>query len=366
MDMLATSAENSSHLPASKDEAQHRADQIKAFGSNLELLELDDVLRLSAEQRENVGRYHAETLSRLAGQFDVDINPTARQMSLGMRLVSFLGALALSAATFFFFRRFWGVFNTTIQVGILTGAPILLLCGVEFAARRERTLYFSSLISLVAFTAFVLDLSMLGRIFSITPSQNAFLAWGAFALILAYGYHLRLMLVAALICLLGYLAAAVGSWSGIYWLSFGERPENFIAAGTLLYASAFIPGDRQKEFASLYRLFGLLVVCLAVLILAHWGTASYLLLPAKQNEQLYQLIGFVFSGLVIRLGIRRSWPGVTNLGSTFFVIFLYTKLFDWWWDWMPKYIFFLILGATALILLTMLKKMRSLIAEVAS
>ena len=349
-----------------KDEAQHRADQIKAFGGELARLEQDDVLVLSPEQRERVDKYHSETLDRLARQFDIDVSATAKQMSIGMRIVSFLGALALSAAVFFFFYRYWGILTTSAQVAILVTAPVLLLGGVEFAASREKTLYFSSLISLVAFTAFVLDLTMLGQIFSITPSQNAFLAWGAFALILAYGYRLRLLLVAALVCLTAYLAATIGTWSGIYWISFGERPENFIVTGCLLFAAAFIPGRWQKEFAPSYRLFGLLVACIAVLILSHWGMASYLLLPAKQVEHLYQLTGFVLSAFIIWLGIRQRWPGVTNLGSTFFVIFLYTKMFDWWWDWLPKYLFFLILGATALVPLIILKKMRSRLKEVTS
>jgi hypothetical protein len=32
---------------------------------------------------------------------------------------------------------------------------------------------------------------------------------------------------------------------------------------------------------------------------------------------------------------------VVNTGVTLFVVFLYTKLFSWWWDEMPKYLFFL-------------------------
>ncbi len=31
-----------------------------------------------------------------------------------------------------------------------------------------------------------------------------------------------------------------------------------------------------------------------------------------------------------------------NTGNVFFTIFLYTKFYDWWWDWMPKYLFFLL------------------------
>lgn len=60
------------------------------------------------------------------------------------------------------------------------------------------------------------------------------------------------------------------------------------------------------------------------------------------------------------VGIRRSWPDLVNTGVTLFVILLYTKFFDWWWEAMPKYLFFLILGLTALLFLIVLKRLRSL------
>jgi uncharacterized membrane protein len=364
MNPAATNPEQ--HLfTGTQDDAQQRADRIKSFTAELAQLEQEQVISLAQEQRAAIARYHGTLLEQLASRFDIDTSPTAKQMSAGMRIISFLGALALSAAVFFFFYRFWGLLTVPLQVAILITVPLAALAGVGFAARREKTLYFASLVSLVALTAFVLNLSMLGRIFSITPTQNAFLAWGAFALTIAYTYRLRLMLVAGLLSLLGYLAATIGTWSGCYWLSFGERPENFLLAGLLFCAASLLPVHRFGGFATVYRVFGLLVVLVAVLILSHWGMGSYLLLEARHIEYAYQAAGFLLSGLVIWLGIRRHWPGTSNLGSTFFVIFLYTKFFDWWWDWLPKYLFFLLLGAIALLLLFVLRRLRSLVTEVA-
>jgi len=42
----------------------------------------------------------------------------------------------------------------------------------------------------------------------------------------------------------------------------------------------------------------------------------------------------------------------------FFILFLYTKFFDWWWEWMPKYIFFFILGLSSLLALIVFKRIR--------
>jgi len=41
-----------------------------------------------------------------------------------------------------------------------------------------------------------------------------------------------------------------------------------------------------------------------------------------------------------------------------FCIFLYTKFFDWWWEVMPKYLFFLVLGLCAVLILLVLRRLR--------
>ncbi len=164
-----------------------------------------------------------------------------------MRIVAFLGAAAISAAVYFLFYRYWGRLDMPAQVFVLVAAPLLGALGVAVAARRERTGYFATIVGLVAFACFVLDLAMLGQIFSITPSQNAFLVWAGFAFVLAYGYDLRLLQIAGILSLMGYLTATVGTWGGCYWLSAGERPEHFIAAGLCIFGLCFVPHRRYDR-----------------------------------------------------------------------------------------------------------------------
>ena len=347
-----------------KDDAQKRVDRIYAFRNELTQLEEAGVLTLGGDEARQVQNYHDNLLGEYAEHFDVDVTGADRQLSWGMRIVSFLGALAISAAIFFFFYRFWGDLSTSLQVVILILAPLLLLLATGFVATREKTLYFTSLLASVAFAAFVLNLSVLGTIFNVTPSQNAFLAWGCFALLLAYGFSLRLPLVAGITCLMGYLAATVGTWSGCYWISFGERPENFIVAGLILALVPLLPHRHHPQFAGSYRVFGFLAIFISILILANYGEISYLAWSSTHIEYLYQLLGFVVSAGIIALGIRRHWPGMVNLGATFFVLFLYTKMYDWWWDWMPKYLFFLLLGLLAIGLLFGMRRLRATGREV--
>lgn len=344
--------------------AQQRVDQIRAFRAEMEILHDEGILVLSDEVQARVRAFHDDWLHSVAERFDVDTSREQKRLSWGMRIASFLGALTLSASVFFFFYRFWGLLVTPAQVLILIIAPLLATLATEAIARHERQeRYFTVLAALVAFVCFVLDLNMLGTTFNIVPNSNAFLAWAAFGLILAYSYDLKLLLIAGLTSLMGFLAATIGTWSGLYWLSFGQRPENFVLAGLLLFGGGFVLPSRRPSFAAIYRVYGLLVVFIAILVLSNAGSLSYLPFGNAAIENGYQILGFLGTGLTIWLGIRRLWPGLANLGSTFFVIYLYTKLFDWWWDWMPKYLFFLLLGLIAIGLLLVLKRLRGATRE---
>jgi uncharacterized membrane protein len=243
-------------------------------------------------------------------------------------------------------------------VAILIAAPLLAMTATLAAAAREKTGYFSKLFGLLAVACFVLDLSMLGQIFNITPSPNAFLVWALFAFLLAYAADARLLLVAGIVSFSAYLTAQAGTWSGCYWIYFGERPENFFPAAVILFLVPFIPHHRYSGFAVIYRVFAMLLFFLPVLVLANWGSVSYLPLSIGAVEAIYQIAGFVISALCIWLGVRCSWPEVVNTGNVFFAIFLYTKFYDWWWDWMPKYLFFLLVGLTAVLMLLIFKRLR--------
>ncbi len=71
-----------------------------------------------------------------------------------MRVLTFLGGLALSASVFFFFYRFWGLIPNWTQIGILIIAPLLVLIGMKFAATKEKTFYYASLAGLLALCVF--------------------------------------------------------------------------------------------------------------------------------------------------------------------------------------------------------------------
>jgi uncharacterized membrane protein len=247
-----------------------------------------------------------------------------------------------------------------MQVGVLIAAALGSFLATLWVQRKDSTGYFTKLAALVAFACFVLNIAMLGQIFNITPSDKALVVWAALALLLAYACDLRLLLAAGILCIIAFISARTGAWSGMYWIYFGQRPENFFpAAAALLAIPQLIDHRRFSGFAPIYRVFGLLTWFIPVLVLSNWGAISYVDLEPRVIEGLYQLVGFAGSAAAVWVGIRKHWPEVVNTGVTFFVILLYTKMFDWWWEVMPKYLFFLVLALTAILFLLVLKRLRA-------
>lgn len=343
-----------------KTTAQQRADQINAFNHELTELTREQILSLNPEQQAAIDNYHQDLLNQFRSDFDIDHSQHEKQLSIGMRIASFLGALAMAASVFFLFYQFWGRLGTASQVAILSGASIVSFIATVIVAGKDGSGYFTKLVGLVAFACFVLNIAMFGQIFNITPTDNALLVWAALALLLAYAYDVRLLQVAGVLCIIALVSARVGAWSGMYWIHFGERPENFMPVAILLF---FLPQwfnhQRFSGFALSYRVFGIVALLLPILVLSNWGYGSYLNTDPDIVEGGYQLAGFALSGALIWYGIRRGWGHVVNTGVTFFVIFIYTKFFDWWWDVMPKYLFFLVLGLASILCLVILKRLRT-------
>ncbi|MDH1264553.1 DUF2157 domain-containing protein [Pseudomonas sp. GD03944] len=342
-----------------REQAQQRADRIHAFQQELLQLQVDQVVDLSGEQQQAIDRYHRGLLDHFTTHLDIDADQRSRQLSLGMRAASLFGALALATGLFFLFYQFWGLFNEASQVAILLGSALGSVLLTFWIQKRDSSGYYVKLAALLAVVCFVLNLVMLGQIFNITPSDKALVPWGLLSLILAYQCRQRVLLGFGLLCLGVFVAARVNAWGGFYWFSLYERPENFLPVALVVFCvPQLIDHTRFSGFASLYRSLGLLALFIPVLVLSYEGNSSYLPWSSDVVEGVYRFLSFVLAGLATWLGIRRGWPEVVNVSLVFAVIFLYAKLFDWWWELMPKYLFFLLLGTLSLLLLVVLQRWR--------
>jgi hypothetical protein len=348
-----------------RQEAQGRADQIAAFMRELQELERDGILALSGEDRDRAARYHAALLGEFGRRFDVDANEGQRRMSLGMRIASLLGAATLSAGVVLFFYRIWGSLATWQQVAVLAAVPLGALAAVEAAARREKTLYVASVLAVLSGAAFVLNLSVVGAIFNLPPTPWVLLPWAVFALVVAYGYGLRMMLAAGLLLAASFVNALIADAVGIELGASIARPEPFVLLGGLLFACSFTVAGSKEGFARTLRLVGVALGLLPLLFLSVWTVVfSYVAGPQVLLHAVYDGAGLALPVLGIWTGIRRRWSEVVNACAAFLVLFIYAKCFDWWWTVMPRYLFFLMLGGLAIAALVLMGRLRARVKQV--
>lgn len=350
----------------SRHQAQQEADRLNAFRAQWQALERDGVLALTAEQRVRLEEYIEGKLVEYRARFDIDTTAGAKQLSWGLRIASTLGGFSLCVAVVLLFQYYWGSLTTAMQVGVVGLAPLAALAGTEYAARKERTLYFAALLSLVAMASFVMNLVVLGEIFNFVSTHNAFLAWSVFAFAVAYHYGLRIPLVVGIAAMLSWLSAQVLAMQGFHWVAFGERPEHFLVAGAVVFAAPLVVRHgRNTDFPVAYRYTGMISFYVAVLALVSSGNWSYLPWAAKAVEFFYEIAGLTVAAMAVWLGIRRTWTEVVYVSAGFFTLFLYIRLFRWWWDWLPHYVMFFVVGAIAIAVMLLLKRLRGLM-EVAA
>jgi Predicted membrane protein (DUF2157) len=311
-----------------REEAQARVNRINAFRAELEELERRGAISLTDQQRAQLHDYHRTLLEALTQRFEVDRSRAESQLSLGLRVVSLLGAAACTAAAILFFQRFWGLLSSPVQVALVWLAPLAALAGAIATARVERTLYFTALLSTLAFGCFVMNVYVLGTILNARPSPQPFLVWSAFALALAYVWDLRLLLAAGALCAIAFFSTSIVTWYRLPLEMVFERPES------MLLPSALVLGES--------------------------GAMSSLPFSMKTAEHIYQVAGFALAAAMLTAGIRRRWTETVNLGAGFFGFLLLLRYVDWWWDLMPKYVFFLIVGVTAIALMLVLRRFRRL------
>lgn len=344
----------------SQSEAQQRAEQIQSFKQELSCIQSDSEFLLSNEQQQQIKDYHTNKLAELKQRFDIDLTTRAKQLSWGMKIASLFAALAMTSSLFFLFYHFWGYFNTPLQVSVLVAAPIVSFVVTVWLAGREQASYFSKIAALVSYGCFILNLSMLGQIFNIAPSPNAVLVWSAYAAFLAYMCRARLLLFFAIVGVLNFIAMKFGTWFGIYWISFGERPENFFIPALVMFLLPLkISRPKYHDFDPIYRVLALIALFVPILILSHYGRISYLSWSVNNVEGFYQVIGFVLAAIVIWVSVKFQWRDSVNTGMVFFILFLYTKFFDWWWEFLPKYLFFFAIGAISFGVLIIFKRLRN-------
>jgi len=277
-----------------------------------------------------------------------------------MRVTSLLGAVAFGSALILLLHRFWGAVPTPVQVAVLVAAPLLLLIGAESMFRRRVDTYYTALVGLAAAVAFIIELNALGSMMNLAPSPHALLLWGLFAGLVAYAYGLRLLLGVGLLLMCAYTAAVWIATLGGNWDEFMARSELLIPGAVVLYAVPWVTRhDDLHDFSFVYRVCGAAAGLIGLLVFSLSGHRCCWGVSHGVVEVSCQIAGIVLGAGVIVHGLRLGRSVLVSVGSVAFVVFLYVRLHSWWWHWMPKYLFFFLIGLTAIGLLLIFRRLRT-------
>lgn len=346
-------------MPAEPLSPQARVDQIRAFQSELGLLEREGALSLQADQRERLAVYHETLLNRLASEGDADTSSSLRQLSLGLRLATLLGTVALSTAVVLFVRQVWGGLPTAAQLGLALAAPLVPLLLAEVAAARERSGYIAALFAVVATAGFGIDLVVVHEVLNLPLTPHPALAWGGLALLLAYRFDILVLLLAGLSASAWWVAASLYALFGGWYPDFLRLPETLVlpAIVVLLLPGAIRHGGHPR-FGEVYRSLAIATLGILASMLSVSGQLSLLPFGIRGVEAAYTLGGFTLGIGAMVIGVRRGWPATMRAGAVVSLLLMIVKAVDWWWDLLPGWLFFLVLGLLSLASILGLRRLR--------
>jgi uncharacterized membrane protein len=287
----------------------------------------------------------------------VDLTATAARLSTGMRVATLLGTIALSAAYGLFVSSHWGTLSLPLQLALVILPPLVLVALTHVAAARERSGYVASLIATVAAIAFATNLGTLSQLFNLPDSRGALLAVGVLAMLLAYGYGLTLPLIVGIAGIGGWLWTLGAIPLGLWWRDGFGVIEPLLLVGLLaLTVPAWIHGP--AKFAPWWRGMGATALVLGLLLVEGNGNLSAFTTARHTIEIGYKLLGAVVLTALVVWGIRRDQRVVMQIGIAGAVLYLFLRMVDWFWDLMPKWLFFLLVGGFALAVLVVLRRLR--------
>jgi uncharacterized membrane protein len=335
-----------------------------------------------------------------------------RKLGRGVTLLINLGAIALGAGLLIFFASNWIEFGRGAKIASLLGLTLFFYVAGFELTREGAAWSFPKLGLALIFLGCVMfgtDIVLLALIYDLSAEHAwSFLVQCVAWLAVAYVVRSRLVLFLGLVGVVAWFGAEVGySWGG-YWLYLG-RPYHFVGLGACLLTVGGLHAWRgQREFAAAWALVGLLVVYLSTLILSifdvqknfrvdastpssvvwllfiapyvlavgalvvihlRWRRSSLVDPPAlvvlfllvlmtiasviaitpQSRELWFILLLTLLTAAGVYLGVAWESPVFLNTSLVFFAVNLYTRFYEYFWDAMPKSLFFII-GGAALIL----------------
>lgn len=234
-------------------------------------------------------------------------------------------------------------FGSIILLAVSAGAFIL---GFRLASNQQhRYPYSSKAVLTVAALTYVAALVLITQLFELEEDNAAFmvgLLWAPLVFFLAYRYQHSFLLAIALLGAFHW----VGTWTKMFGRSTYamaiQDPRIMTAFSVFVILAGLWHLSKKNSFGEVaYRVYGsigLLYLNTSLLILSIWD----------HPQLLYVLLSFAASLIQLCLGAWLHKSLFTGYGVTFFIIYIFTRYHEHFWDRMSLGAYFLV-GGLALI-----------------
>jgi hypothetical protein len=335
-----------------------RLRRILSFREELSDLRDEGVIDSDDATIARIGLRHDVLLEEASRDERIDLTREEARLSAGMRLATLLGATALSIAWAMFVSSAWDDLGEIAKLLLVWIPPVLLAAATEVAARRESTGYVANILATVGTIALAVATVATLNLYERGPTRYQFLVVGAYALFLAYRHRLIMPL------LIGVTAAGAWLWSLASFTRGSDFQEAFrfaepaVIVGAIALALGTIRKQDPAEFRLIWRFGGVVAICWSLLVLGVAGETSWFG-PGNIVEGSYQALGAIVFVAMVWYGLRIDDQVLARSGGTALLLFLLFRMFDWFWDAIPDWLFFLMVGALAFGVLLTLRRLRA-------
>ena len=136
-----------------------------------------------------------------------------------------------------------------------------------------------------------------------------------------------------------------------------EHLEPLILVGLAAYLVGAMRRSDPPAFSLVWRLSGIVAMVFPLLMLGLTTDGSWFG-SGHTSELLYQLVGLLAFVAMVWIGLKRDDVILARGGATALVLFLFFRMVDWFWEAIPDWLFFLLMGGLAFAVLLVLRAVR--------
>jgi uncharacterized membrane protein len=154
------------------------------------------------------------------------------------------------------------------------------------------------------------------------------------------------------------MASVFFAGGGVPWPVLFDRLEPFTGAAFALLVLSRHVAPLSDGFDNTARHTALVLLLGALFMLANVSGLSLLAFAPSTAQIVYQVVFVPLSIALLWRALRTGDSRGATLTAVAFALFILVRYFDWFWDWIPAWAFFVVLAGMAFASIALLRRVR--------